>query len=564
MNRRFSSVSSRAAAFAALISLGACSTTPRHPPPRSQFDDAGYRRLVAALSSYEFEGRRPGSAGAQRAVDYLIDRLRRFGAKPGNHGSYRQDVPMVAVEPVAPTTLAIAGTPDHGPLTPVAAGDRVLWTPRESGVGTLRRSRIVFVGYGIDAPALGRNDYAGVDVRGATVLVLGGAPAAWARRLAGSGARDALARAKFAAAAAHGAAGVLLIHRSGKFAMPWAAVVNRYGHGIIEAPAADGHAEDAAVEGWIRSRAVRQWFAAAGTSFDAAVARAQRPGFRAQSLDLVADADVRATARRFTSPNLIAVVPGGERRRETVLFTTRWDGLGYGSGVDAGQVLPGAVEDASGTAGWLILAQAFAQADRRPERSIVFLATTGGAYGALCARYYVEHPIYPLARTVADVNLAILHIGGPTRDVASLGPANSPLAPFLAKAAELQGRVVRPDPQPLRDRYLRSDAAVFAAHGVPALYATGGLDDAAMGPVWGAARLDDYYDRRYQRPGDRYAPSWHLRGTLLDLHLYEDVGRRIARARRRHLREGGGPTDQAPQERREGSDRPRLLYGSNP
>ena len=513
---------------------------------------------MAAIASYQFEGRRPGSAGAERAAAYLIDRLRRFGAKPGNHGSYRQEVPMVAIDPSAPPALSITAARGGAPDVPVGAADAVLWTPRENGLGTLRHSRVVFVGYGIDAPALGWNDYAGVDVRGATVLVLAGAPTAWARRSAGPAGRFALAREKLAAASAHGAAGVLVIHRPGPFAVPWPAIVNRYGNGVIEAPAVDGHAASAAVEGWIRSREARRWFAAAGANFAAAAARAERPGFRAQPLALTADGGVRATVRRFTSPNLVAIVPGGERRREYLVYTTRWDGLGHGAGRDAGQVLPGAIDDATGTAGWLILAQAFARAVPRPARSIVFLATTGGEYGALGARYYVEHPLYPLPRTVADVNVAILHVGGPTRDVASLGPAKSPLAPFLAKAAEFQGRVVQPDPQPLRERYLRSDAAVFAAHGVPALYAIGGLDDAAMGPRWGAARLDEYYTTRYQRPGDRYSPSWHLRGTLLDLRLYEAVGRRIASASRRRL-QGHGRHD-----RRDGSRRPLLLYGSNP
>ncbi len=557
MTSRFPRRPWRAAAIAGLASLCACSTTPRHPPLPSQFDDAGFRRLVAEIASYGFEGRRPGSAGADRAATYLTDTLRRFGAKPGNHGSYRQEVPMVALDTVEPTTLTIAA---RGGVARerVPASDAVLWTPRESGLGPLRHSRLVFVGYGIDSPRLGWNDYSGADVRGATVLVLAGMPAALARGKDGAAGRFALARAKIAAAAAHGAAGVLLIHRPGRFAQRWAAIVNRFGHGIIEAPAADAHAAGPAVEGWVRSREVRRWFAIAAASFDSAAARAAQPAFRAQTLDLAADADVRATIRRFTSPNLIAVVPGGERRREYLVYTTRWDGLGYGAGRDAGQVLPGAADEATGTAGWLILAQAFAQAVPKPGRTIVFLATTGGEFGALGARYYVEHPVYPLSRTVADVNLQMLRVGGPTRDVDSLGPAHSPLAPFLAKAVELQGRVVRPDPQPLRERYQRSDAAVFTAHGVPALYAVGGLDDAAFGPVWGAAHLDEYFARRYHRPSDRYEPTWHLRGTLLDLRLAEAVGRRIASADRRHLRGRRG------HDRREGSRRPVLLYGSKP
>ncbi|HUY83242.1 MAG TPA: M28 family peptidase [Steroidobacteraceae bacterium] len=522
----------RLLAFAGTLLLGACSSTPRGPGAQSQFDDDGFKRFVAAIAAYGFEGRRPGTPGADRAVSYLIAELRLYGLKPANHGSYLQEVPLLSLRNAAAPRLSVARTGGQAQPLRVPA-DAVLWTPRESGAAELRRSRIVFVGYGIVAPKRGWNDYAHIDVHGATVVALSGEPASWNRGAKGGAERFGLAREKFAQAAAHGAAGILLIHLPAAYADPWAAIVNRYADGLIEAPRPDGHAGSAAIEGWIRAIEARRMFAAAGADFAATVARAARPGFRALPLDLYVDARVRATVRHFTSPNLVAVVPGdGEHRRQYILYGAHWDGLGSGAGRDAGQILPGAVDDASGVAGWLILAQAFAHADRRPDRSIVFLATTAADYGALGARYYLDHPLFPLRDTVAELNLQMLHIGGPTRDVSSLGPMQPPLARYLTTATELQGRVIRPDPQPSRRRFLRSDAAWFAARGVPALYAVGGIDDAAYGPAWGAARLDQYFAKFHDQPGDAYTAAWEVRGTLLDLRLYFETGMALANARR--------------------------------
>ena len=323
-----------------------------------------------------------------------------------------------------------------------------------------------------------------------------------------------------------------LIHERRLDGRDWDAIVNAYAGSRLEAPAADGHAGRAAIEGWISHAAAQRLFAQAGFDLHALAARAAQPGFRAIALGLDADASVHNTIRRFDSPNVIALLPGGRHRREYVVYSAHWDGLGHAAGRTSGPLLDGAIDNASGLAGLLILAQEFAAARPAPARSIVFLAPTAANYDRLGSRYYVEHPIYPLDDTVADINLDRLHIGGPTRDVSVIGYGQSELDRDLARVADLQGRVVRPEPFPQWGEFFRSDDFSFAEGGVPASYAVGGIDDAAMGPKFGEAQLEDYMAHRLDQVGDRYAASVSVRGTLDDLQMYRELGMRLAQARR--------------------------------
>ena len=505
--------------------LCACSGEPRQKERPSEFTDDGFRAHVSLLASDAFGGRRPGTAGGQKTVDYLVAQFQHDGLKPGNGKSYLQQVPVVEITAAADARLSF-GAPGGAPLALRYATDMVIWSPRELETSGLAHSPVVFAGYGIDAPRHAWNDYAGADVRGKTVIVLSGAPPGqpWA-------ARYGRAAYKFNEAARHGAAGVLIARRAGMAGATWAAIVNRDVGGILQAPA-DAALVRPRIEGWLRTAAARSLFARAGRDASVATARAGRPGFHVLALDLYADARVHSQIRRFMSPNVVAVLPGHGHRREYVVYTAHWDHLGRAGPARLGPVLPGAVDNASGLAGLLLIAQSFAHTEQAPDRSIVFLAPTGGEYGRLGSDYYVDHPIYPLQDTVADINLDMLRIGGPTRDVAEMMHGQSQLDRYLEDAAQLQGRVVHGDPEPQRGRFYRSDAFSFAGRGVPALYASGGLDDAAMGPRWGRERLDDYFAHRYRQAGDRYSPSWHVRGTLLDLELYFGVGMRLADTRK--------------------------------
>lgn len=520
-------------AVAGLIGLiiGACSSAPKMPPPSTDIEEGGFRSAVRTLASDDFEGRRPGTQGETKTVAYLSDIFRKLGLQPGNHDSFLQPVPLVELQAAGDAALSIAG---RGAARTLRYGeDMVIWSARPAEATQLAHSELVFVGYGIAAPEYDWNDYAGVDVRGKTVLVLDGDPGS----VTGNPALfrgKAMSRYgrwayKFEEAARRGAAGVLLVHDARTEGYDWSVVVNRWTGPQLQLARADDSAGGAAIEGWISVEAGRKLLAAAGQDPGAAGGAAAHPGFKGLALGLTVDASVHSAIRRFSSNNLIAVMPGSERRHEYVLYTAHWDQLGRTA---QGAVQSGAVEDATGVAGMLVIAQSLRRTRPPPGRSIVFLVFTGGEAGLLGSRYYVENPVFPLHDTAAVLNLDGLRPGGRTRDVMLIGAGNSEAEEYVRSAALLQGRELSAEIHPEQGLYYRSDDLNFALHGVPALYLRAGIDDSARGPVWGRAQIDDYMANRYLKPADKYSEEWDVRGALEDLAVYYTVGERLAETRR--------------------------------
>jgi Zn-dependent M28 family amino/carboxypeptidase len=509
--------------------LSACATH-KAPPPSTDIDETGFRDAVRVLAADDFEGRRPGTHGEEKTVAFLTAQFRKLNLKPGNGDSYVQQVPLVEILAADDATLTVAGRGGSQALH--YRKDMLIWTKRAVPAAQLAGSELVFVGYGIVAPEYQWNDYAQLDVRGKTVLVLAGDPGYRSRdpTLFKGAAMSGYGRwaYKVEEAARQGAAGVLLIHDAAASGYGWSAVENTWSGPQLE-PASSDNAARASIEGWISTDAAHSLFALAGLDYEAQSAAAARHGFRASTMGLKVDAQLHNSIRRFNSANLIAVLPGAQRKHEYVIYSAHWDGLGRDAG---GAVLNGAVDDATGVAGLLMLAQSFSRTRPPPDRSIAFIAFTAEESGLLGSQYYVENPVLPLSRTAAVFNLDGLHIGGRTRDVIVFGAGNSELEEYVRGAALLQGRELRPEPHPEQGLYFRSDQYNFARHGVPAVYATAGLDDAARGPKWGEAQIDDYMAHRYRQSGDKYREAWDVRGAVDDLALYYAVGDRVARTHR--------------------------------
>jgi Zn-dependent M28 family amino/carboxypeptidase len=436
--------------------LAACAGGHGHrPPPSADVEEAVFRDELRILASDEFEGRRPGTPGEDKSVAFLVDKFRQLGLKPGNGDSYLQQVPLAEITGGRDASFAVSG--QGGALSLDYAKDMVIWTKREASESALRGSQVVFLGYGIVAPEYSWDDYAHADVHGKTVVVLTGDP--------GSATKDPKAfrgaaetyygrwTYKVEEAARHGAAGVLLIHDAGSTGMPWDVVVNRWTGPQFELAAADGYAGRAAIEGWVTLAAARSMFKLAGLDYGSLVTSAARPGFNAVPLGLTADAGVHNSVRRFNSPNVVAVLPGTDHKREYVLYTAHWDHLGRQAAEAGGGIFNGAVDDASGVAGLLTLAQSFTRTRPPEDRSIAFIAFTGTEAGLLGSSYYVDHPLFALRDTVAALNLDTLHIGGPTRDVVVFGTGNSELEEYAREAAVFQGREVRPEPDPEQGQF---------------------------------------------------------------------------------------------------------------
>jgi Zn-dependent M28 family amino/carboxypeptidase len=515
--------------------LAACAgSAHRLPPPSTDIDETAYRNHLQALASDDFEGRKPGTLGEEKTVAYLVEQFRKLGLKPGNGESFLQQVPMVEILADPDASLSAAGP--KGTLGLIYGKDMVIWTKRVLPQAQLERSELVFAGYGIVAPEYAWNDYAGIDVHGKTVVVLLGDPGYATKdpKVFKGGSMSYYGRwaYKVEEAARQGAAGVLLIHDAAALGFGWNVIQSTWTGAQLELAAADDDAGQPAVEGWIQKDSARALFTAAGLDFAASTAAAAHAGFKAIPMSLRADAALHNNVRRFNSTNVVALLPGGGRRHEYVVYTAHWDHLGRDPARPGHNIFNGALDNASGVAGLLTLAQSFVRTQPIADRSMVFLATTGGESGLLGSEYYVENPVFPLRQTAAVFNLDTLHGGGPTRDVNVLGMGNTDLEEQVRGAALLQGRELTPEPTPEQGLYYRSDSFSFAKAGVPVLYAKSGLDDAARGPVWGRAQLEDYMAHRYRQPSDQYSADWDVRGALEDLGLYYEVGNRVARSRR--------------------------------
>lgn len=505
-----------------VVTLWACVGT-RILRPSSEIDEAGFREHVRALSSDEFAGHEPTSAGEEKTIAYLVEHLRKLGLKPGNGASYLQAVPLAEVRVAAGVSLSVSGRDGVYPLS--YAKDVVIWSRREVAEARLAHSELVFVGYGIVAPEYAWNDYAQTDVRGKTVVVLINDPGVATKHpkvfKGGVMTSYGLWSYKIEEAGRHGASGVLLVHDADAAAIAWNAVVNTWTGPQLRTPGTEGNASLPVIEGWMSLTATRALFVRAGLDFAVLSTAAARSGFKSLPMGLVVDAQLHNSIRAVTYSNVIALLPGGRRGHEYVMFTAHWD-----------HFFNGAIDNASGTAGLLMLAQSFSRTLPSPDRSMVFLALAGEEPGLLGSQYYADNPIFPLGDTAGVINLDSLHIGGPTRDVSVFGNGNSELEGLLRDAAILQGRELHSDPSPGQGQYFCSAQFSFAKKGVPALYAKGGIDDAARGAPWGRAQLADFTTQRYRQATDQYSPDWDVRGTLDDLRLYYDVGNQLAHSRR--------------------------------
>lgn len=521
--------------------LAACSPTPAAEtaaaapqgiavgePSPNLIDVAQLKRDTEILSSDEYEGREPGTPGEDKTVRYLAERMAAIGLKPGAKDGWFQDVPLVTITADGKSAdLKVAGT------TYKYNDDVVLWTKRQVPSISLDNSDLVFVGYGVNAPERDWNDYAGVDVKGKTVVILVNDPD-WQNK-PGEGAFDGRAMTyygrwtyKYEEAARQGAAGAIIIHDTEPAAYGWATVTSSWTGPQIDMDRANKGADRVAVEGWITKEAATRLFSAAGQDLGKLVEAAKRPGFKAVPLKAKASASFGNDIRRYGSKNVVGVLPGAKRAQEYVLYTAHWDHLGRCPADKTGDdICNGALDNATGTGGLLALAQAFVKTGA-PERSVIFLAVTGEESGLLGSQYYAESPLYPLAQTVGGINMDGLNIIGPTNDVVVIGGGKSELEEYLKRYTAEQNRVIVPEPTPEKGFFYRSDHFSLAKLGVPMLYADSGNDVIGKGKEWGQAQADAYTAQHYHLPSDEYDPNWNWDGAVQDLRLYYAIGRDLA------------------------------------
>jgi Zn-dependent M28 family amino/carboxypeptidase len=446
---------------------------------------------------------------------------------------------MVGITPDPGATLVFHEGPKAQKLK--WRDDFVAWTKRVSETAALAKSDMVFVGYGVRAPEFNWDDYKGVDLRGKTMVVLVGDPplrdpvnpTELDSKFFGGRAMTYYGRwtYKYEMGQKLGAAGVLIVHETAPAGYPFSVVQGKTAE-QFSLVAEDQNMSRAAIEGWITLDQAKQLFKAAGKDFDTLKKDALSRDFRPVPLGVTASVTLHNTIRTIESQNVVGKVEGSDPalKDEYVIYTAHWDHFGVGMPVNGDKVYHGAVDNATGVAGIIELGRAFASLPIKPKRSVLFLSVTAEEQYLLGSAYYASHPLYPLKKTLAVVNVDGMNVRGRTKDIQVTGLGNSDLDDYARQVAKEQGRVIRPDPTPEKGGFYRSDHFPFAQQGVPALCSGYGVDYIGRPEGWGLKMEEEYTRNDYHKPSDNVRPDWDMSGAVQDLEYYFQVAYRVAQA----------------------------------
>jgi Zn-dependent M28 family amino/carboxypeptidase len=495
---------------------------------------------IKVLSSDEYEGRKPGTKGEELTVQYLETELKKLGLKPGNtDGTYIQKVPLVGITaaPTRPLTIAKAGAKQVFTWR----DDVVAWTKHVADASSIEDSDLVFAGYGVDAPEFNWDDFKGVDVKGKTIIVLVNDPAvpdpsnpkALDPKTFGGDAMTYYGRwtYKFEEGARKGAAGILIVHETGPAGYPFSVVQGNLSE-KFDLVTPDKNMGRASIEGWVTLDAAKKILKMAGQDFDVLKKQAATREFKPVPLGLKASLAIRNTLRTIDSRNVVGRLEGSDpaHKDEYVVYSAHWDHYGIGAPVKGDTIYNGAADNASGVGAVLEIARAFTQVKPAPRRSILFLLVTAEEQGLLGSQYYSVAPIYPLEKTLANINLDSMNQWGRTGDLVLVGLGASELDDYVKAAAAEQNRTIKPDAEPEKGFYYRSDHFNFAKQGVPALDPDTGTEFVGKPLGYGKQKRDEYTNNDYHAPSDEVKPDWDLTGAADDADLFFAVGYRVANA----------------------------------
>jgi Zn-dependent M28 family amino/carboxypeptidase len=491
-----------------------------------------------ALGDDSMEGRGPATPGEDKAVAYLMNQFKQLGLTSGNpDGSYVQEVTLLGftAHPEASFTVGARVIPLTFPTDYVAVS-------RHDRPVVDVNAEMVFVGYGVDAPEYGWNDYKGVDVKGKVIVMLVNDPAV--PDASDSTKLDATMfkgqamtyygrwTYKYEIASAKGAAGAILIHETGPAGYPYEVVSGSWGRENFDIAQPEASNTRTLIESWITQPRAEELFKAAGKDFATLKAAAKRKDFTPVPLGATAKFHLRNETRTVKSRNVVATLEGSDaaKKSEYVIYTAHWDHLGRDTTIKGDQIFNGALDNASGCAVLLEIAKAYTTLPTRPPRSVMFIALTGEEKGLIGAKYFAENPLVPLNHVLANINMDGFNQWGKTSDLVVVGHGNSTLEDVLAEVIKPAGRTLSPEPEPEKGYYFRSDHFEFAKQGVPALYLEAGTQFIGKDSTYGKSKRESYTNSDYHKPSDEVKPDWDLSGAVEDTRALFEVGYRVTLA----------------------------------
>lgn len=482
---------------------------------------------ISVLASDDFGGRAPATRGEEKTISYLAGQFGNLGLEPGNRGSWFQEVSMIRITAERNMEMNVSG--GRKSLKFRSPYDFIGGTAHTTDRIDIKGSEVVFIGYGINSPEYNWNDYEGLDVKGKTVLMLVNDPgyATGDSSLFTGKAMTYYGRwtYKYEEAARQGAKAAIIIHETGAASYPWEVVQNSWSGPQFYLEDNEFIESDLEFRGWITGDAAKQMFESAGIDFEKTVRSAEMKGFEPVPMNLEMSVGFGNKVEHVKSNNVAALWPGAGRSDEIIIYTAHWDHLGINPEFEGDSILNGAVDNATGTAALIELAEAFTKLPEKQERSILFLAVTAEEQGLLGSEYYAANPIYPLANTVAVINMDALNIFGSTKDMTIVGYGNSELDMYAERVLKNHGRYASPDPTPERGGYFRSDHFSFAKKGVPSLYLSDGIDNIEHGKEWALSESEKWIQQNYHKPTDNYEPEkWDFKGMTDDIRVYFEIG----------------------------------------
>uniref|UniRef100_UPI004048E210 M28 family metallopeptidase n=1 Tax=Algoriphagus sp. TaxID=1872435 RepID=UPI004048E210 len=500
-----------------------------------QFQVADLEPNLIRLSSDEFLGRMPFTAGEEMTTQFLESKFKEMGLEPGNGDSYFQEVPMVSIVSRPQQTIAFEGP--QGAIQGAGLNDFVLWTQRTDSLVRIQDAEVVFAGFGIVAPEYGWDDYKNLDVKGKIVVVLINDP--------GFGSDDPTFfkgntmtyygrwTYKYEEAARQGALGCLIVHNTIPAGYGFNVIQNSWNASKLYLDDRGQEAYKLGFEGWITLPFAKQLFDKMGKNDSEILQKARKIDFQGFTTEMVLNTSIAVEATYNVSKNVIAKITGKKAPEEVIIYTAHWDHLGIGKADETGDsIYNGALDNASGTAALLALAKAF-KTDAQPDRTVVFLSVTAEEQGLWGSAYYAQQPIYPKEKTVANINMDGINPYGKMKDVSVIGVGQSEMEDLLDEELKKLGRYAAPEPNPVAGYYFRSDHFNFAKIGIPALYFGTGIDHVEKGKEYGKQLQDEYTAVYYHKPADSYDPKrWNLDGAVDDVQLLYQVGRNLANSAR--------------------------------